>query len=155
MSEPKITLAELPEHPILFIRRDVARPDLPAFFAECFPKLYQHGSAQGLAISGSPIARYLSIGEGPWTVDAVMPLGQAADAEGEMQAGSLQAGPAAKAVHLGPYERLPSTYQAIEGWMKEHGHRPSGPPWEQYVTDPGEEPDPSKWRTDVYWPVAR
>ena len=28
-----------------------------------------------------------------------------------------------------------------------------GPSWEVYVTDPGAEPDTSKWQTDIYFPV--
>lgn len=30
-----------------------------------------------------------------------------------------------------------------------------GPPWEAYITDPAEHPDPANWRTEIYWPVAR
>jgi AraC family transcriptional regulator len=37
--------------------------------------------------------------------------------------------------------------------MKSQGLEPAGAPWEVYVTDPGAEPDPSKWRTDIFFPV--
>lgn len=29
----------------------------------------------------------------------------------------------------------------------------AGAPWEVYVTDPGAEPDQSKWRTDIFFPL--
>ena len=29
----------------------------------------------------------------------------------------------------------------------------AGPPWETYLTDPGERPDPATWEIDVVHPV--
>jgi effector-binding domain-containing protein len=34
------------------------------------------------------------------------------------------------------------------------GRRPASTMWEVYLTDPEEEPDPARWRTEVYWPVG-
>ncbi len=57
---------------------------------------------------------------------------------------------------------------AIAGWPlatpadgageMEPGVLPAGPaaaPWESYVTDPAQHPDPADWRTEVYWPLAQ
>jgi hypothetical protein len=38
--------------------------------------------------------------------------------------------------------------------QQDQGQRPGGPPWEVYVTDPGDYPDPKDWRTEVYWRMA-
>ena len=43
----------------------------------------------------------------------------------------------------------------LNEWIVREGLEPAGVPWEVYVTDPGAEPDPSKWRTDLYFPVCR
>jgi hypothetical protein len=40
-------------------------------------------------------------------------------------------------------------------WMEQNGLRPGGAPWVWFGTDPVEHPDPTDWRTEVYWPVAR
>ena len=71
-----------------------------------------------------------------------------------MQAGFLQEGPAALAVHVGEYETLPETNAAIQNWIEENGFRSNGPTWESYVTSPTEHPDVAGWRTEVYWPLA-
>jgi len=55
---------------------------------------------------------------------------------------------------MGAYDKLQDTYAAIERWMQEHGVRAAGAPWESYITDPAEHPDPAKWRTDVFWPIS-
>ncbi len=53
-----------------------------------------------------------------------------------------------------PYENLPQTWSALTEWMGSQGLRPTGSPWEVYVTDPGAEPDQSKWRTDIFFPLS-
>lgn len=141
------------EQPILFIRRRVAPAELQQTMGECFGALYGHGQAVGLSIAGLPIARYVSTGVGLWTVDFIMPLGAPAEASGELQPGTLSSGPVAFAVHQGLYDSLPATNAAIERWIEENGFEVGGQPWEHYVTDPGETPDPADWRTEIYWPL--
>jgi len=34
------------------------------------------------------------------------------------------------------------------------GYKVDGAPWEQYVTDRGEHPNPADGRTEVCWPIA-
>ncbi|MBN9507294.1 MAG: GyrI-like domain-containing protein [Altererythrobacter sp.] len=141
------------EQPILFIRRRLSFADLQRTMGECFGALYGHGQAAGLAIAGLPVARFVSTGPGLWTVDFVMPLAASAESNGEMQMGVLPSGPVAFAVHHGAYDSLSETNAAIEGWIETNGFAVGGPPWESYVTSPGETPDPADWRTEVFWPL--
>jgi len=150
-----VTRQHFAGQPILLIRRRIARHELQSMLSDCFGKLFGHGHKAGLAIAGWPVARYLSVGPGLWTVEAAMPLASAAAGDGEMEAGSLPAGPVAVGVHAGPYEELPGTYAAIEQWMTDQGLKAAGAPWESYVTDPGQHPDPADWKTEVYWPLER
>jgi AraC family transcriptional regulator len=149
-----ITRKDCPEQPILFIRRRIARSELSSMLAECFGKLFGHGHRNGLPIAGWPLARYVVMGPGLWTVEAAMPLASPSPASGDMQAGILPAGPTAFAVHVGAYERLPETHAAVERWIEAQGYQVGGAPWESYVTDPAQHPDTADWRTEVYWPLA-
>jgi AraC family transcriptional regulator len=153
---PTLSIArqERPEQPVLFIERRVPRSELQPMLGECFGKLFTHGHQAGLPIAGWPIARYLSTGPGLWTVQAIMPLVTAVPSEGEMQSGALPAGPVALAVHAGHYDQLQETYVALERWIETNGFKAAGAPWESYVTDPGEHPDPADWRTEIYWPLS-
>lgn len=141
------------EQPILFIRRRVTFDRLQQTMGECFGALYGFGQKAGLPIAGHPITRYVSTGTGLWTVDFVMPLMQPSDSNNEMESGALPSGPVAFAVHEGPYEQLSETYAAIEKWIEESGYRAGESPWESYITDPGQTPDPNDWRTEVFWPL--
>jgi AraC family transcriptional regulator len=150
-----IVRKELPEQAILLIRRRIARAELTGMLAECFGTLFAHGHTNRLPVAGWPLARYVSMGPGLWTVEAAMPVASPVPGVGDMEPGILPAGPAAFAVHAGGYERLPDTHAAIERWIEAQGYQVAGAPWESYVTDPGQHPDPADWRTEVYWPLAR
>lgn len=153
MTTSAIERKEIKAQPILYIRRRVPRSQFQNMFAECFGKLFMHGHQAGLAIAGWPLARYVSMGPGLWTVDAAMPLASPAPSRDEMQAGELHGGAVAFAVHSGPYEQLPETNAAIEQWIEANGYEVAGAPWESYVTDPAQHPDPNDWKTEVYWPL--
>jgi AraC family transcriptional regulator len=146
---------ELPAQPVLVIRRRIARTELQPALAECLGKVYGHCMKLGLPLDGRPFTRYLSTGPGLWTIEAGKPLAAAAAGEGEMEAATLPAGPVAMAVHGGLYDELTTTYAALERWIDTNGYRTAGAPWESYITDPADYPDPADWRTEVYWPIDR
>ncbi len=58
-----------------------------------------------------------------------------------------------KATYLGPYEMNAMAYEAISKYVKEKNMEIMGEPWEEYQNDPTKETDPSKYITNVYWPV--
>jgi AraC family transcriptional regulator len=143
-----------PQH-ILYIRRRIAPSEMPQTLGECFGNLFTYGMKAGLPITGKPLCRYVSTGQGLWTIDPAIPLGAPAADEGEMKADVLPGGPVAFGIHGGPYDQLPDTNANIERWIEANGCKVAGAPWEQYVTDPGEHPDPQDWRTEVYWPLEK
>jgi AraC family transcriptional regulator len=149
-----VTRKDCPGQSILYIRRRISRSELQPTLAECFGTLFAHGQRNGLPIAGWPLARYVAMGAGLWTIEAAMPLSAPAQAHGDMQTGTLPAGPTAFAVHIGAYEQLPETHATIERWIEAHGYSVGGAPWESYVTDPAQHPDPADWRTEVYWPLV-
>jgi AraC family transcriptional regulator len=140
--------------PMLFVRRRVARSEIATALAECFGKTYGHCQQEGLPMAGRPTARYYVTGPGLLTIEAGVPLAIAAPACGDIEAGELPGGPVAVAVHAGPYDDLPATHAAVERWLEARGLRSSGAPWESYITDPAEHPDPADWRTEVCWPLV-
>ena len=149
-----ITRKEIAPQHILFISRRIAPNERKEALGECFGKLFSYGAKTGLPIAGWPLCR-LNRGPGLLTIEPAMPLAAPATGEGEMQSGELPGGPVALGIHAGPYEGLDETYAAVERWIEANGFRPDGAPWEQYVTDPGEHPNPADWRTEVYWPLAK
>lgn len=154
MSTSPIERKDLEEQPILFIRRRIPSTELQTAMGECFPLLFNHGQQAGLTMVGPPLTRYTEMGPGHWTIECAMPFASPGEAAGEITPGTLPAGPVATAVHTGSYDGLGETYVALEKWMEENGVKPGGAPWESYLTDPGEVPNPAEWQTAIYWPIT-
>lgn len=60
---------------------------------------------------------------------------------------------ALQGVHTGPYTGLPQAWTAMWNYIQTNNIDASGVPWDRYVTDPGMEPDSSKWVTEIYVPI--
>lgn len=142
-----------PQH-VLYATRRVPREQIANAIGEALGLVFPYGQRAGAAFAGQPYTRYFGMGPGLLTLEVGMPVATAIPGEGEVTAGTLPAGPTLVAVHGGSYDTLADTYVAMERWMQEHGKSPGGAPWEVYVTDPAEHPDPADWRTEVYWPIA-
>ena len=139
---------------------DAYRADLAArsALAEVLPAVYGYVIGAGLAPAGHPFVRYVEMSPAFVSIEAGVPLTAApaepAPADTKIRTGELAAGPAAVTVHKGPYEGLGDAYAAIERWVESSDASLAGAPWELYLTDPGEVPDPSDWLTKVCWPVT-
>lgn len=70
-----------------------------------------------------------------------------------MQGTRSAGGRTVQADHIGSYDTLAQTYDAIESWMRTHRLTPGEEMWELYVVGPESDTDPAAWRTRVVWPV--
>ncbi|MCK5857281.1 MAG: SRPBCC family protein [Bacteroidales bacterium] len=55
--------------------------------------------------------------------------------------------------YVGPYEGSYNAWVALDNYVVHNSLIMDGDPWEEYITDPGSEPDSSKWVTNIYFPV--
>ena len=138
---------------ILTIRAQTEAAKLPELLGELFGEVYAHITQGGQQPAGMPFSRYYAMDGGAVDFECGMPVASPMEGAGRVQAGELPAGAVATVTHLGPYDNLPQSWSALFEWMGSQGLQPAGTPWEVYVTDPGAEPDQSKWRTDIFFPV--
>ena len=151
-----ITKKEIPPQGVIFVRRRIKPSELAATLGEVFGKVFQYAQQHGFGLAGPPMARYIEMGPGMWTIEAGMPVAGTGGATGEnseVQAGTLPGGWVATATHTGPYDQLHDAHAAVQQWLEAEGLTPSGGPWESYVTDPADYPDPKDWKTEIFWPV--
>lgn len=151
-----ITRKELSPQPVLVVRRRVKRSEIAATIAGVLGRVVQYAQQHGIALAGVPFMRCLEAGPGLLTIEPGMPVASSvtiAPGEREVISETLPGGPAATTIHAGPYERLPDAYAALEQWIEAQGLVLAGAPWECYVTDPADYPDPQDWRTEIFWPV--
>ena len=162
-----ITKKKLLPQPVLLVRRRVKRSEIAATIGAVLPGVFQYAQQHGIALAGHPFTRYVEVGPGLMTIEPGMQVatsGQDAvtidpawvrgSGQGEVVRDVLPGGAAAVTTHNGPYDTLPDAYAAIQQWIETQNLVAAGAPWEYYVTDPGEYPDPKDWKTDVFWPLA-
>jgi AraC-like DNA-binding protein/effector-binding domain-containing protein len=149
---------DLTTQPVLVVRKRVKRSDIAATIGSVLPGIFQYAQQRGLALSGHPFTRYIEMGPGMVTMEPGMRVTggagspSSAGSEGVVE-DALPGGTAASTIHAGTYETLPEAYAALEVWIESHGLQSAGVPWEEYITDPADHPDPKDWRTEVLWPV--
>ena len=155
-----VSRKELATQPVLVVRRRVRRAEIAATVAAELPKVFLHAQRRGITIAGYPITRYLETSVGLVTLETGMRVtahsGEwtADEAEGDVLADNLPGGPAAVTIHSGPYDQLQAAYAALEEWIAANGFHAAGAPWEAYLNDPADHPNPQDWKTEVCWPVG-
>ncbi len=148
-------LRQMEAQPVLSIRA-TSRPEaLSELFGELFGEVWNYVQSSAGAPAGMPFTRYHDMDEaaGLMHVECGLPVDTPLPGQGRIEAEMLPAGTVAVTTHIGPYHTLGESHEALHNWVQAQGYEPAGPPWEVYVTDPGEEPDPNKWRTDIFMPV--
>ena len=151
---------ELTSQPVLIVRRRVKRTEVATTIGEVLPVIFMYAQQHGIALTDHPFTRYSDPGLGLFTVEPGMRIADPhhvvrsheAVHDGVIEE-TLPGGPAATTIHVGPYDTLSDAYAAVQAWIESHHLEPAGAPWEYYITDPAEFPDPKDWRTEIFWPI--
>jgi AraC family transcriptional regulator len=151
----EISIRDLPTVHALVIRRRITRDEIATALSESLPTVFAYVLQHGLAVAGPPFARYPEVGMGSLVIEGGIAIAgppSTALTDG-IEALVIPAGRAVTTVHRGSYDGLPESYQQIEKWMRGQGLSAAGAPWETYLTDPGDHPDPATWETEIVQPV--
>ena len=121
---------------------------------EAYGKIVSYMTRKKIEQGGYPIAVVNSYDDSGMDMVCGIPVvdGTESDSE-EISVNASYAGTVVKAVHMGDYAASEVTHEQIDQYIKYNGYESVGAPWEEYVTDPGLEPDTAKWVTNIYYPV--
>jgi effector-binding domain-containing protein len=150
--EPKIE--ERGPQPYAGIREQTAPDGIPAVVDRGFPELFGWLGERGLAPAAAPFIRYHALGA-TFDLELGVPVAAAVEPAGRVAPGELPAGRWATVVHAGPYSGLQTAWDALGGWVREHGEAPDAEGGvhrgfvEHYLTDPSAEPDSARWETEL------
>jgi effector-binding domain-containing protein len=149
-----VEIRDLPEQTTAVRRARVPAADLPGFFDQTYPRLVAAVQAQGVVIAGPPFAMYHGMPREVVDLEVGFPVAGRFEARDDLVPGVLPACRALVGMHVGPYDGLAQTWMAMQEWGAERGLTRAGEAfWEVYLTDPGAEPDPAQWRTQLVQPV--
>lgn len=133
--------------------------------ADRLPQIFGWLGGRGIAPAGPPFFRYHVIDmERELLVEAGVPVPTAIDDDGDIRAGTLPAGRFAVMTHTGAPQTLVGATAALLDWAAARGlawdvsETERGQSWgcrlESYLTDPAQQPDMSKWRTELAFRLA-
>lgn len=154
---PEIT--ERAEQPYVAIKAGVTMEQLSGL-ADRLGEVFGWLAGRGVAPAGPPFFRYDVIDmAGLLAVEAGVPVAAPVEGDGRVIAGVLPAGRYGTALHVGPYDGLIGAVENLLQWAEAQGlewdrsDADDGEHWgsrlEIYLTDPREQPDPSKWETEL------
>ena len=140
------------------IRTEMAISDMSSeFFGSSYGEIMAYlGPDAGANMTMAPMALYHKWDEENNLTIVEPAIAANMDLEGNdrITKSMTYAGPALKATHMGSYSETGSAHMALEEYMKANKLTwpEGGAAMEVYVTDPGTEPDTSKWITEIYYP---
>lgn len=133
--------------------------------ADRIPEIFGWLGARGIAPAGPPFLRYNVIDmERQLEIEAGVPVASPVESDGHVRAGTLPAGRFATLLHVGAPPTLRAANAALLDWAAERdltwdmSQAGQAEKWgcrlEIYLTDPAEQPDPSKWETRLAFRLA-
>ncbi len=149
----QVEIKKVPEQHVISIRTQCHVAELGATLSEILPEVWRYIRNSGVTPSGPPFTRYHGFSDDRVDIEGGLPVPAPLPGEGRIAAGKLPGGQVATMLHRGPYDRLPDAHDALHGWIEENKKDPAGPQWEVYLTDPGLEPNPENWKTELMWPI--
>ena len=136
------------------VQQEIAFADLKDFFMTSFPALSQALKENNAKMMCAPSALYFSWDEGFGTTDvaAAIATNRSVSAE-NIKMIKIEGGKAFSVDYYGPYEGVGPAHTALHLHLQKNNLEFKAPAIEEYITDPGNEPDSSKWLTKIYYLV--
>jgi effector-binding domain-containing protein len=136
----------------LSIRQTVKFQDMPKYFGDNFPKMFE-AIGKGGGKPGMPLAvfyKYDTVAKNADVAAAIPYEGKPVTAKG-YAALNLPASKAYVIDYWGDYEKMKPAYDAMDAKLREMGRQNPDMVIEEYVTDPMNEKDTTKWNTKIYF----
>ena len=120
---------------------------------EAFRTVAAYLGAAGIPATGGAIGVYRMGPEG-MTASVGFEVDQEIPGDGTVEPLTIAPGDTLRTLHVGPYERLPETYDALRSFAARHDLRlDEHVMWEEYRSHP--EVEPGLTETVVHWPCTR
>lgn len=156
-NEPRIQQRETQNY--AGIRQAVTPDGFPAAVDAGFPQIFGWLAEHGIAHTGAPFIRYHVTGDAGFDIEMGVPVEAAVPDDGRIRSGALPAGRYVTLRHVGPFDGLMASHQALREWAAarrvalDSWDTDRGTAWhgcaESYVIDPSAEPDPAKWEVEL------
>jgi effector-binding domain-containing protein len=137
----------------LAIRVTCSMEEIEAYMSQSFEMVMTEASNAGLQMTGPPFSIWYQWEGDTFEFDNCIPVSGKTNTTGDVKNIRTYDGKVISVVHTGHYNTTGNSWEALENYLKENDLESNGDPWEVYLTNPQQEPDPAKWMTELVWPV--
>ena len=158
-------VAERPAQQYVAIRAQVTMQTIGAVLPPLHPQVFAWLGSRSIPPAGPPFWKYNVVDmERELLVEVGVPVASGVEGDGEIRPGMLPAGRFATMTHTGaPYTLAAATAELLD-WAQARGlawdvtQTDAGEHWgcrvEFYLTNPADQPDASKWQTQLAFRLA-
>jgi effector-binding domain-containing protein len=132
----------------------IPRGEIQQVFSPAVTELLGVLRDQGVAPAGPLLSNHLAMPSDVFDFEIAFPADREVKPAGRVVASEVPAMRVARTVYRGPMEGLGSAWGELQEWIKANGHAAQPRMFERYLVGPGDTPDPSKWQTELNWPLA-
>lgn len=150
----EIQTIDMPFNHFVGHRSTISMDQITAEYTEKLPKIFAALQSKGAEIAGMPCGLYYTWDESTGQTD----MASAVPVKGKTEVDDFSAieVPSTKTLlidYYGDYHGVGAAHEAMDAYINANGLKVSPPAIEEYVTDPTQEPDTTKWLTKVYYPL--
>ncbi len=153
--ENPVQIKEAPAQMVLSIKTKTSMEKIAEDIGRLYERLFDHINQKAIVPAGPPMTLCYSPPGFELELAACVPVAKGAQGEGDMEIVELPGGLVASVIHYGSYEGIGKTYEKIYFWISENGYHPIMPTREIYLVGRDVESDPSKYKTEIQWPVSK
>ncbi|MDB5804903.1 MAG: transcriptional regulator, effector-binding domain/component [Betaproteobacteria bacterium] len=136
------------------IHLTVPRTGIREAFGPACGELSAALAAQGVAPAGKLYSHHLRLPSETFDFEIGLPVAQDVAPTGRVRPGELPSLKVARTIYHGPMEGLGVAWGQLGDWARAKGHLPEPFLWEVYLVGADSGLDPSKWQTELNWPIA-
>ncbi len=151
IEEPQII--EVPAQRAAAIHLTIPAMEMGKYMDPAIKEILHVLSDQGHLPAGPLFSYHLRRPSDTFDFEIAFPVIAPFDPKGRVRMIERPAARIVRTVYTGSYDGLSGGWQALEKWVREQKLNESGRFWESYLTNPDQEPDPRKWRTELNWIV--
>lgn len=155
---PAFDITTMDRPAMLYIgKREIVKwADMKDYFGKNFGAGMGAAGKAGVQPAGAPSGVYFEWNEKDMTADMIAGIPVPKEAKGKLKGQDIYETPASKALvidYYGGYSNMKAPHEAMDAYMKANNLTMNANVIEEYITDPGNEPDSTKWLTKVIYLV--
>lgn len=140
-----------PTQPTLAIRTRTAVQDLPSLLGQAFGAIGAYLGKLGEEPAGTPFVAYYNLDMQDLDIEIGFPVHRELPGEGNIEPSEMPAGDYGTCIHVGPYDTMEPTYDALNAFIAQQGREVTGVVYEVYFSDPDTPPEQIK--TQILFPL--